>query len=161
MLKCSEATRMATCQLTTAAMRVLADGPYALAPPGGVAGADRPALMRFVETMLALLPQARSHWKSFGAFFTTLSNFAKIGRNECAYLVSSGQFARLLSFFLQDDSPHPELMRAEEAAPLVSRIWWPPALGRRRSLDARRGSRAARHGFRRRDSAAGFEPHMP
>lgn len=71
--------------------------------------APRQVAITFVETMLAMLPEASKNWKAFQQFFKVLGDFANLGAPERGYLLGRSLTAILLDFVLGPDSPHPEL----------------------------------------------------
>ena len=71
--------------------------------------APRQVAVTFIETMLAMLPEAASNWRQFQEFFSVLASFAALDSAERGYLLGRSLIGILLDFVLGKDSPHPEL----------------------------------------------------
>ena len=71
--------------------------------------APRQVAVTFIETMLAMLPEAANNWRQFQEFFSVLASFAALDPAERGYLLGRSLIGMLLDFILGKDSPHPEL----------------------------------------------------
>ena len=76
--------------------------------------APRQVAVTFIETMLAMLPEAASNWRQFQEFFSVLASFAALDSAERGYLLGRSLIGILLDFVLGKDSPHPELSGGAE-----------------------------------------------
>ena len=75
--------------------------------------APRQVAITFIETMLAMLPEAATNWRQFKEFFSVLASFASLGPAERGYLLGRSLIGILLDFVLGSESPHPELSGSE------------------------------------------------
>lgn len=96
---------------------LLTDSPHPRLCPGGYDPALEPPLDytpfpracthvgRLMDAMLSLLPDLPVHWRNFGQFFGLLSQIAKVGLPERAFLLSRRAISRCIDVFLHEDSP--------------------------------------------------------
>lgn len=63
----------------------------------------------FIDTLLAMIPDAAANPQRCDNFFELLLSFANLSEAERAILVRRSVIGRLVDFMICDDSPHPEL----------------------------------------------------
>jgi len=98
-------------EIQSSVMTLLLAAIQALLPElGGTSGASKPAVLRFADSMMALLPVMQQQWRYIGLTFRPLVSLAEQSVPARQYMLHQGYLARLLSFFLNVDSPYPELV---------------------------------------------------
>jgi hypothetical protein len=63
----------------------------------------------YLDHVVALLPLAPPHWKTFTNYFRVIAQIAGAAPSYAHYLLQQNTVAKLIDFFLGDDSPHPEV----------------------------------------------------
>jgi len=63
--------------------------------------------VRYIDQVASFLRMAPDYWKLFDPFFRVLAHFSGLGLAEAQYLERHNYTARLVDFFLGDESPNP------------------------------------------------------
>lgn len=63
--------------------------------------------VRYIDQVASFLRSAPDYWKTFDPFFRVLAHFSGLGLAEAQYLERHNYIARLVDFFLGDESPNP------------------------------------------------------
>jgi len=66
--------------------------------------------VQFVATVMEFLPEAQIHWRRMDQYMLLLVAFAQSCDDAKKYLLNEGYLGRILSFFLGENSPYPELV---------------------------------------------------
>jgi hypothetical protein len=80
-------------------------------------GAAKPALLCFVDSMIGLMPAMQQQWRYIALTFRPLVSVAEQSVAARMYMLQEGYLAKLLSFFLNTDSPYPELVTGPGVKP--------------------------------------------
>jgi hypothetical protein len=70
-----------------------------------ISGRSRSSVVRFIDYLLKLIGDLPTHWRHFAEYFFVLLQIANIGPDECDILVQRNTIARLVDFYLGEDSP--------------------------------------------------------
>ena len=80
----------------------------------------RALVLRFIDTLGSHMRQAQIHRK-IDTYFDLFRVFARSGKQNCAYLLDKQYLARMLSFYLGEFSPYPDLVDDSVSDPVDPR----------------------------------------
>jgi ubiquitin C-terminal hydrolase len=66
-------------------------------------------VIQYLDRVLSLIALAPSNWKTFTNYWHVISHISGLNPLFAHYLLQHGMVAKLIDFFLGDDSPHPEV----------------------------------------------------
>jgi len=70
---------------------------------------DRGVVVKYIDSVVRFLRVAPEHWKTFEPMFRVLAHFGSLGVKEARYLEKHNFAAKLIDFYLGDESPNPQV----------------------------------------------------